>query len=205
MRARPAATPAHRQPMASVSAGMPHPYNVAVGGTDFGDTYDGTNSTYWNRTNGTNYGSAILHSRDSLERFLREQQLFATSLVYYIPSAEGLCSSTPRRNDGLVVVAGSGGPQQLRNRKAVLRRGRGNMQRLRQAFLADGSPVFRAMACGTSRMFRCSPRTESGDTTMSSATPIGGTAERLARERPARWDGSRRHRSPRRSWPASKR
>ena len=24
------------------------PYNVAVGGTDFGDTYAGTDSTYWN-------------------------------------------------------------------------------------------------------------------------------------------------------------
>lgn len=34
------------------------PYNVAVGGTDFADTYNGTNSTYWNATNGQYYGSA---------------------------------------------------------------------------------------------------------------------------------------------------
>jgi subtilase family serine protease len=34
------------------------PYNVAVGGTDFGDTYANTNSTYWSDTNGTDYGSA---------------------------------------------------------------------------------------------------------------------------------------------------
>jgi subtilase family serine protease len=33
-------------------------YNVAVGGTDFGDTYAVTNSTYWNPTNTATYGSA---------------------------------------------------------------------------------------------------------------------------------------------------
>ena len=35
------------------------PYNVAVGGTDFGDTYAGTNSTYWSSTNSSTYGSAL--------------------------------------------------------------------------------------------------------------------------------------------------
>jgi subtilase family serine protease len=35
------------------------PYNVAVGGTDFGDTYAGTNSTYWSNTNSSTYGSAL--------------------------------------------------------------------------------------------------------------------------------------------------
>ena len=35
------------------------PYNVAVGGTDFGDTYAGTNSTYWSSTNTSTYGSAL--------------------------------------------------------------------------------------------------------------------------------------------------
>jgi Pro-kumamolisin, activation domain/FG-GAP-like repeat len=34
------------------------PYNVAVGGTDFGDTYAGTNSTYWSSTNSSAWGSA---------------------------------------------------------------------------------------------------------------------------------------------------
>jgi len=34
------------------------PYNVSVGGTDFGDTFAGTNSTYWNATNTATYGSA---------------------------------------------------------------------------------------------------------------------------------------------------
>jgi subtilase family serine protease len=34
-------------------------YNVSVGGTDFGDTYAGTNGTYWSATNGPTYGSAL--------------------------------------------------------------------------------------------------------------------------------------------------
>src|SRR6266496_4794411 len=34
------------------------PYNVAVGGTDFSDTYTGTNDIYWNSTNTATFGSA---------------------------------------------------------------------------------------------------------------------------------------------------
>jgi hypothetical protein len=43
----------------AVNAYSSTPYNVAVGGTDFSDTYSSTNSTYWNPTNTSNYGSAI--------------------------------------------------------------------------------------------------------------------------------------------------
>ena len=32
---------------------------MAVGGTDFSDTYSGTNATYWNSGNTANFGSAI--------------------------------------------------------------------------------------------------------------------------------------------------
>src|SRR5258708_11660545 len=35
------------------------PYNVAVGGTDFSDTYSGTNGAYWNSSNTPAFGSAI--------------------------------------------------------------------------------------------------------------------------------------------------
>ena len=34
-------------------------YNVAVGGTDFSDTVDGTTGNYWSATNTANYGSAL--------------------------------------------------------------------------------------------------------------------------------------------------
>ena len=42
----------------SVSGFTSTPYNVSVGGTDFGDTFAGTTSTYWG-TNGSNFGSAL--------------------------------------------------------------------------------------------------------------------------------------------------
>jgi hypothetical protein len=42
-----------------VNAFASTPYNVAVGGTDFSDTYSGTNATYWNSTNTPTFGSAI--------------------------------------------------------------------------------------------------------------------------------------------------
>ncbi len=35
------------------------PYNVSVGGTDFGDLYAGTTSSYWSSTNSSTYGSAL--------------------------------------------------------------------------------------------------------------------------------------------------
>ena len=43
----------------TVNAFASTPYNVAVGGTDFSDTYAGTNSTYWNSSNTSNYSSAL--------------------------------------------------------------------------------------------------------------------------------------------------
>jgi hypothetical protein len=42
-----------------VNAFASTPYNVAVGGTDFSDTYSGTNGTYWKSTNSSTYGSAL--------------------------------------------------------------------------------------------------------------------------------------------------
>src|SRR5271155_2168372 len=42
-----------------VNAFASTPYNVAVGGTDFSDTYSKTNSAYWNSTNTSTYGSAL--------------------------------------------------------------------------------------------------------------------------------------------------
>jgi hypothetical protein len=42
-----------------VNADASTPYNVAVGGTDFSDTYSGTNSTYWSTSNSATFGSAL--------------------------------------------------------------------------------------------------------------------------------------------------
>src|SRR5229473_4907675 len=43
----------------AVNAFASTPYNVAVGGTDFSDTFSGTNTNYWNSTNTSSYGSAL--------------------------------------------------------------------------------------------------------------------------------------------------
>ena len=43
----------------NVSGWASTPYNVAVGGTDFGDTVAGTVSTYWGTTNSSTYQSAM--------------------------------------------------------------------------------------------------------------------------------------------------
>ena len=42
-----------------VNAFASTPNNVAVGGTDFSDTYSGTEGTYWNSANTPTFGSAI--------------------------------------------------------------------------------------------------------------------------------------------------
>lgn len=43
----------------NVSGFASTPYNVAVGGTDFADSFFGINSTYWSATNGPYYSSAL--------------------------------------------------------------------------------------------------------------------------------------------------
>ena len=88
------------------------PNNVAVGGTDFGDSYAGTNSTYWNTTNSSTYGSAKTYIpeipwNDSCASVLLASY-FKFSTTY---GTAGFCGSSTAANDGFqAVVAGSGGP-----------------------------------------------------------------------------------------------
>jgi subtilase family serine protease len=95
-----------------VSAFASTPYNVAVGGTDFGDTYAGTAGAYWNATNTPTYGSARSYVpeipwNDSCAGSLLAKY-FGYSAGY---GASGFCSSSTASQDGLQVVAGgSGGP-----------------------------------------------------------------------------------------------
>jgi len=86
------------------------PYNVAVGGTDFGDTYAGTNSTYWNATNTAAYESAISYIpeipwNDSCAGVLASK--FEGFKTPY--GTNGFCNSTAGANF-LDTVAGGGGP-----------------------------------------------------------------------------------------------
>jgi len=98
-------------------------YNVAVGGTDFADTYLGLNAAYWSSTNGPYYGSAVSYVpeipwNDSCASELAAGWFgFATTW-----GANGFCnSSTPLpdpNGNGVTlagdqlteVAAGSGGP-----------------------------------------------------------------------------------------------
>jgi subtilase family serine protease len=91
------------------------PYNVAVGGTDFSDTFSGTNSTYWSSTNSATFGSAksyipeIPWNATCGSGVTASYAGFATTY-----GSAGLCNSTTAVNDGLLnVVGGSGGPSTI--------------------------------------------------------------------------------------------
>ncbi len=84
------------------------PYNVAVGGTDFGDTYADTNSTYWGATNSSTYESALSYVpeipwNDSCASVLISEFLGYGSQTY---GSSSLCNT----GEGLTTTAGSGGP-----------------------------------------------------------------------------------------------
>ncbi|HXZ39212.1 MAG TPA: protease pro-enzyme activation domain-containing protein, partial [Terriglobales bacterium] len=87
------------------------PYNVAVGGTDFGDTYENAASTYWGATNGATYGSARSYIpeipwNDSCASQLIAHYLSGSSVTY---GNSGFCNSY-YGSYLLNVVGGSGGP-----------------------------------------------------------------------------------------------
>jgi len=96
----------------SISALAATQYNVAVGGTDFSDTANGTAGTYWSQTNGANYGSALSYIpempwNDSCANSVLAK--FNGYTTVYGPS--GFCSSSIAKTDGFNnVVGGSGGP-----------------------------------------------------------------------------------------------
>ena len=88
-------------------------YNVSVGGTDFGDSYAKTNSTYWSATNSTTFGSALSYIpeipwNDSCASTLLAQYITGSTVTY---GSSGFCNTTTGEQflgDG----GGSGGPSQ---------------------------------------------------------------------------------------------
>ena len=86
-------------------------YNVAVGGTDFGDTFAGSNSTYWNTTNTPTFESAksyipeIPWNDSCAGVLLATFEGFATTY-----GTSGFCNSSTGEADFLTTGAGSGGP-----------------------------------------------------------------------------------------------
>ncbi|MDR3389495.1 MAG: protease pro-enzyme activation domain-containing protein [Rudaea sp.] len=90
------------------------PYNVSVGGTDFGDSYAGTNATYWNATNAPapSYGSALSYINEIPWNDSCASQLFANFFGFATTyGADGFCNDP---NIGvpffLTTASGSGGP-----------------------------------------------------------------------------------------------
>jgi subtilase family serine protease len=94
-----------------VSGWASTPYNVAVGGTDFGDTYAGTNTTYWKNANTAAFGSAKSYIdeipwNDSCASLLIAK--FNGSTQSYGPT--GFCNTATGKANYLEVAGGSGGP-----------------------------------------------------------------------------------------------
>jgi uncharacterized repeat protein (TIGR01451 family) len=86
-------------------------YDVAVGGTDFGDSYAGTESAYWSSTNGATYGSAVSYVPE-----IPWNDSCASSLIAAYLNAgptygsAGFCNSSLGRKDFITTASGSGGP-----------------------------------------------------------------------------------------------
>lgn len=87
------------------------PYNVAVGGTDFGDTFHNTNATYWGATNSSTFGSALSYIDEIPWNDSCASNLLATYLGYSTSyGTGGLCNSFIGELEFLSTAAGSGGP-----------------------------------------------------------------------------------------------
>ena len=94
----------------TVSGFASTPYNVAVGGTDFGDTYAGTNSQYWKANNNATYGSAKSYIPEIPWNDSCASTLITNLLGYNVPfGANGSCNSTIGE-EFLTTASGSGGP-----------------------------------------------------------------------------------------------
>lgn len=95
----------------AVSGFASTPYNVAVGGTDFGDTYAGTNSSYWNATNTSTYASAKSYIPEIPWNDSCASELIASKSGYSTTyGTNGFCNSTTGKAYYLTTGSGSGGP-----------------------------------------------------------------------------------------------
>ena len=96
----------------AVSGFTSTPYNVSVGGTDFADSYQNANSTYWSSSNASNYGSALSYIPEVPWNSSCASVLLGDYLGF-LPtySSTGLCSGTTKyETDFLDIAAGGGGP-----------------------------------------------------------------------------------------------
>ena len=95
----------------AVSGFTSTPYNVSVGGTDFGDTYEGTNSTYWASSNNVStYGSALSYIPEIPWNDSCAGGILAAHFGYAATyGSSGFCNSSTGE-EFLTATSGSGGP-----------------------------------------------------------------------------------------------
>jgi len=87
------------------------PYNVAVGGTDFGDNYAGTTGSYWSATNSATYASALSYVPEIPWNDSCASSLIAAAEGYGTSyGTGGFCNSTAGIKNFLTTASGSGGP-----------------------------------------------------------------------------------------------
>lgn len=86
-------------------------YNVAVGGTDYGDSYAGTNAQYWKAKNNATYGSAKSYIPEIAWNDSCASTLITNVEGYNVPYGKnGFCNSATGEQFFLTTASGSGGP-----------------------------------------------------------------------------------------------
>ena len=101
-------SPTHATHGIGVSSWTDTAYNVSVGGTDFGDRYAGTLSTYWGSTNSATYGSALSYINEIPWDSSCAGGLVASYLGKPAYGSTDWCNTTG--SGFLNIAAGSGGP-----------------------------------------------------------------------------------------------
>jgi subtilase family serine protease len=86
-------------------------FNVAVGGTDFGDTAAGTTVTFWSSTNSSTFESALSYINEIPWNDSCASALIAKAEGFSAEAgSSGFCNSRTGEEDFLTTASGSGGP-----------------------------------------------------------------------------------------------
>ncbi len=100
----------------AVSGFASTPYNVAVGGTDFGDSYNSAHggpavTTYWNASNSSTYSSAKSYVPEiPWDDSCASNLLYTTEGSTQAYGSTGYCNTGTGKADYRTTAAGSGGP-----------------------------------------------------------------------------------------------